>query len=99
MAAPDVKALILHTIDQRDYRPADLIVELLATSRVSESQIAGFRELAAQPFVCDVLCAITLSEHPGLRLSTGVSSGVSWFCGLLPGAALSCVEGNAREAA
>ena len=37
--APDVKALILHTIEQRDYRPADLIVELLATSRVSESQV------------------------------------------------------------
>jgi hypothetical protein len=37
--APDVKALILETIQQRDYRPADLIVELLATSRVSESQV------------------------------------------------------------
>jgi hypothetical protein len=37
--APDVKALILHTIEQRDYRPSELIVELLATSRISESEV------------------------------------------------------------
>lgn len=84
MAAPDVKALILHTIDQRDSRPADLIVELLATSRVSESQIAGFRELAAQPFVCDVVCDVTLPEHPGLRVfSHGISASSRCYWGAI----------------
>jgi hypothetical protein len=37
--ALDLKTLILQAIQTRDYRPVDLIAELVSTSRVSESQL------------------------------------------------------------